>query len=125
LIDGTVRNLVLFGVMSLIWGLTWAAIKFGLAAGVPPILLAASWQSVGSLPGHDRRLHALSAPAEVVGHGASRPFISPIIALAAGAWLFGETISLAEIGGIMLLLSAAGVALSHGARLNNREDRKD
>jgi len=34
------RNLVLFGVMSLIWGLTWAAIKFGLDAGMPPILLA-------------------------------------------------------------------------------------
>lgn len=34
------RNLLLFGVMSLIWGLTWAAIKIGLT-DVPPILLAA------------------------------------------------------------------------------------
>lgn len=33
-------NLGLFGVMALIWGLTWAAIKIGLDAGVPPILLA-------------------------------------------------------------------------------------
>ncbi|MER9137003.1 hypothetical protein NKI20_11980 [Mesorhizobium sp. M0830] len=34
------RNLVRFGVMSLIWGLIWAAIKFGLDAGAPPFLLA-------------------------------------------------------------------------------------
>lgn len=33
-------NLALFGIMALIWGLTWAAIKIGLDAGVPPILLA-------------------------------------------------------------------------------------
>lgn len=35
-----VRNLLLFALLSLIWGLTWAAIKFGLA-DLPPILLAA------------------------------------------------------------------------------------
>jgi drug/metabolite transporter (DMT)-like permease len=40
LIGSNMHNLVLFGVMSLIWGLTWAAIKFGLDAGMPPILLA-------------------------------------------------------------------------------------
>ncbi|TPI14818.1 EamA family transporter [Mesorhizobium sp. B4-1-3] len=33
-------NLTLFGLMALIWGLTWAAVKIGLDAGVPPILLA-------------------------------------------------------------------------------------
>jgi drug/metabolite transporter (DMT)-like permease len=33
-------NFALFGLMALIWGLTWAAIKIGLEAGVPPILLA-------------------------------------------------------------------------------------
>ncbi|TPI77282.1 EamA family transporter [Mesorhizobium sp. B2-8-9] len=33
-------NLALFGLMALIWGLTWAAVKIGLEAGVPPILLA-------------------------------------------------------------------------------------
>ncbi|MBZ9865814.1 EamA family transporter [Mesorhizobium sp. CA15] len=33
-------NLALFGLMALIWGLTWAAVKIGLDAGVPPILLA-------------------------------------------------------------------------------------
>ncbi|TSE08689.1 EamA family transporter [Mesorhizobium intechi] len=43
-------------------------------------------------------------------------FISPIIALAAGAWLFGEVIGPAGIGGAILLLLAAGVALSHSAK---------
>jgi hypothetical protein len=32
-----VRNLAFFAVMSLIWGLTWAAIKLGLD-DVPPLL---------------------------------------------------------------------------------------
>jgi len=50
-------------------------------------------------------------------------FIAPIIALAAGAWLFGETIGVAEIGGTMLLLLAAGIALSHNARHTPGEDR--
>ncbi|WP_164761754.1 MULTISPECIES: hypothetical protein [unclassified Mesorhizobium] len=36
-----VRNLAFFAVMSLIWGLTWAAIKLGLD-DVPPLLLAAA-----------------------------------------------------------------------------------
>jgi drug/metabolite transporter (DMT)-like permease len=35
-----VRNLAFFAVMSVIWGLTWAAIKFGLEV-LPPMLLAA------------------------------------------------------------------------------------
>jgi drug/metabolite transporter (DMT)-like permease len=34
------RNLLYFSIMSLIWGLTWAAIKFGLEV-LPPVLLAA------------------------------------------------------------------------------------
>lgn len=34
------RNLVRFGAMSLVCDQTWAAIKFGLDAGAPPILLA-------------------------------------------------------------------------------------
>lgn len=34
------RNLALFGVMSMIWGLTWVAIKLGLTV-LPPLLLAA------------------------------------------------------------------------------------
>ncbi|PAX06307.1 DMT family transporter [Sphingomonas lenta] len=38
-------------------------------------------------------------------------FVSPIVALAAGALLFGERIGWAEIGGTLLLLVAAGVAL--------------
>ena len=38
-------------------------------------------------------------------------FISPIVALAVGAWLFGETIGRAEIIGAVLLLAAAAVAL--------------
>jgi drug/metabolite transporter (DMT)-like permease len=36
-----VRNFVLFAAMSLIWGLTWAAIKVGLG-DLPPLLLAAA-----------------------------------------------------------------------------------
>ncbi|MCP3368346.1 DMT family transporter [Bradyrhizobium cajani] len=36
-----VHNLALFAVMSLIWGLTWAAIKVGLTE-LPPLLLAAA-----------------------------------------------------------------------------------
>ncbi|MCK1346484.1 EamA family transporter [Bradyrhizobium sp. CW11] len=35
------RNFVLFAAMSLIWGLTWAAIKVGLG-DLPPLLLAAA-----------------------------------------------------------------------------------
>jgi len=35
-----VRNLAYFAIMSVIWGLTWAAIKFGLEV-LPPLLLAA------------------------------------------------------------------------------------
>ena len=38
-------------------------------------------------------------------------FISPIVALAVGAWLFGEKVGAAEIGGAALLLVAAGLAL--------------
>jgi len=37
----SVRNLAAFALMSLIWGLTWAAIKIGLAAA-PPLFLAAA-----------------------------------------------------------------------------------
>jgi drug/metabolite transporter (DMT)-like permease len=54
----------------------------------------------------------------------SYAFVSPIIALASGAWLFGETIGLAEISGTMLLLLAAGVALSQMARLGNARDQR-
>jgi drug/metabolite transporter (DMT)-like permease len=50
-------------------------------------------------------------------------FISPIIALAAGTWLFGEAIGLAEIGGTILLLSAAGIALSHETKHNPKENK--
>lgn len=35
-----VRSLAYFALMSLIWGLTWAAMKFGLR-DLPPLLLAA------------------------------------------------------------------------------------
>ena len=38
-------------------------------------------------------------------------FVSPIVALGAGAWLFGETIGAPEITGAVLLLVAAAVAL--------------
>jgi len=38
-------------------------------------------------------------------------FVSPIVALAVGAWLFGETIGTPEVIGAILLLIAAGVAL--------------
>lgn len=39
-------------------------------------------------------------------------FVSPIVALATGAWLFGETIGPGEVAAAVLLLGAAGVALS-------------
>ena len=38
-------------------------------------------------------------------------FVSPIVALAVGAWLFDETIGAPEVIGAILLLVAAGVAL--------------
>ena len=38
-------------------------------------------------------------------------FVSPIVALAAGAWLFGEAIGWTEVMGAVLLLVAAGIAL--------------
>ncbi|MBZ9771353.1 DMT family transporter [Mesorhizobium sp. CO1-1-8] len=38
-------------------------------------------------------------------------FVSPIVALAAGAWLFGEAVGWAEIAGAILLLAAAAIAL--------------
>ena len=38
-------------------------------------------------------------------------FVSPIVALAAGAWLFGESIGGIEIGGMLLLLGAAAFTM--------------
>lgn len=38
-------------------------------------------------------------------------FVSPIVALATGALLFGESIGWTEVGGALLLLIAAGIAL--------------
>jgi drug/metabolite transporter (DMT)-like permease len=43
------RNLALFALMSLIWGVTWAAIVYGLQAGVPPVLLAALRYALATL----------------------------------------------------------------------------
>lgn len=40
-LEPAVNNLTLFGLMSLIWGATWAAVKIGLD-GVPPLTLAAA-----------------------------------------------------------------------------------
>jgi drug/metabolite transporter (DMT)-like permease len=47
--------------------------------------------------------------------GASRAgtyaFVSPVIAVAIGAWLFGEQVHAADVVGMVLMLSAAGVVL--------------
>jgi drug/metabolite transporter (DMT)-like permease len=47
--------------------------------------------------------------------GASKPglyaFISPVIAVAAGAWLFGEHVDWGDAAGMALMLGAAGLAL--------------
>lgn len=43
-------------------------------------------------------------------------FVSPVVALAAGAWLFGETIGPGEMAAAGLLLAAAGLALSGRSR---------
>ena len=47
-------------------------------------------------------------------------FISPIVALAAGACLFGETVGAAEIGGALLLLAAAGLGMPQPKPVANR-----
>lgn len=47
-VGGTASNLVLFLVMALIWGATWAAIKFGLE-DLPPIFLAAMRYALSAL----------------------------------------------------------------------------
>ena len=50
--------------------------------------------------------------------GASKPglyaFISPVIAVAAGAWLFGEHVDWGDAVGMTLMLAAAGLALRRG-----------
>jgi drug/metabolite transporter (DMT)-like permease len=50
--------------------------------------------------------------------GASKPglyaFISPIIAVAVGAWLFGELVDWGDAAGMALMLAAAGLALRRG-----------
>ena len=43
-------------------------------------------------------------------------FVSPIVALAVGAGLFGETVGPAEIGGAVLLMSAAALVLGKNRR---------
>lgn len=39
-------------------------------------------------------------------------FVSPIVALAVGAWLFGEKVGWTEIGGAVMLMSAAALILN-------------
>lgn len=129
---GPVKPLTLTMLHAMIGGAALMAIS--LAAGeIQPGTMSsvASWPAIGSL------LY-LSILGTIVAYtlylrllkvwGTARAglyaFISPIVALAAGAWLFGETIGLAEIGGTMLLLIAAGIALSHKARRNNGAHRK-
>jgi drug/metabolite transporter (DMT)-like permease len=50
--------------------------------------------------------------------GVSKPglyaFISPVIAVAAGAWLFGEHVDWGDAVGMTLMLAAAGLALRRG-----------
>jgi drug/metabolite transporter (DMT)-like permease len=50
--------------------------------------------------------------------GASKPglyaFISPVIAVVAGAWLFGEPLDWGSAAGMALMLAAAGLALRRG-----------
>ena len=50
--------------------------------------------------------------------GASKPglyaFISPVIAVVIGAWLFGERLRVADAAGMTLMLVAAGLALRRG-----------
>ncbi|TPI18361.1 EamA family transporter [Mesorhizobium sp. B4-1-1] len=118
---GSVKPLTLTMLHAIIGGAALMAISFAAGEIQPRALNSlASWTVAGSL------LY-LSVLGTIVAYtlylrlleawGTARAglyaFISPIIALAAGAWLFGETIGVAEIGGTVLLLTAAGIALSH------------
>jgi drug/metabolite transporter (DMT)-like permease len=51
--------------------------------------------------------------------GASKPglyaFISPVIAVVIGAWLFGERLDWGDAVGMALMLGAAGLALRRAA----------
>ena len=69
----TPRNLVFFAIMSLFWGMTWAAVKIGVTA-VPPVFLAAA------------RYLLVAAALAVFVRGILAPFRQhPIRTLASGA----------------------------------------
>jgi drug/metabolite transporter (DMT)-like permease len=93
---------------------------------LPPLSIFVTWQALGGLA-------FLSILGTIVGFsiylvllrdwGTARAglyaFVSPVVALGAGALLFGESVGMAEIGGAALLIVAAAVALlKPGAKLS-------
>ena len=120
---GPVKPLTLTMLHAIIGGGVLMLISLATGEIQPSIMSSmASWPVIGSLlyltifgtiVAYTLYLRLLKAWG--TGRAGLYAFISPIIALAAGARLFGETIGLAEIGGTILLVLAAGIALSHKA----------
>ena len=80
-----VRSLAYFALMSVIWGLTWAAMKLGLR-DLPPLLLAAvfwnRFSGEGTASGVGLLAIVVATASYSVGSVVARPLVGPVTPLA-------------------------------------------